>query len=184
MQFKRLRVEMIQLYSVCALTSQLAKQTRRELNVQIKRERSEISHSESFACVRAVTECLTDLQFRETASREELQNGVSSAANMIRANSLPLLHHLTGPGALPFRSSGTTVVATFASRARIAWQAWCLSLSGYRFRGHRRRFVGADFTSIGAILNLRAALPNNLWKFETINFTDNEIINSNWKEFD
>lgn len=30
---------MIQLYSVCALTSQLAKQTRRELNVQIKRER-------------------------------------------------------------------------------------------------------------------------------------------------
>ena len=165
---------MIQLYSVCALTSQLGKQTSRELHVQIKRERSEISHSESFACVRAVTECLTDLHFRETASREELQNGVSSAANMIRANSLPLLHHLLGPRALPFRSSGTTVVATFASRARIAWQAWCLS--GYRFRGHRWRFVGADFTSIGAILNLRATLPNNLWKFETINFTDNEIV--------
>jgi hypothetical protein len=54
-----------------------------------ERER-EFSHSESLACVRAVTERLTDLNFGEPADRKKLQNGFGSEAYVSRADVLPL----------------------------------------------------------------------------------------------
>lgn len=61
-------------------------QKHRVASSEKERERS---HSESLACVRAVTEKLTYLQFRGTTTREHFQNGVGSAAHMSRADMLP-----------------------------------------------------------------------------------------------
>ena len=46
------------------------------------RERLERSHSKSFACVRAITELLTDLRFSLTTTREQLQNGFCSVVHV------------------------------------------------------------------------------------------------------
>ena len=75
--------------SVGALTIREQNLTNKDATWQVVRER-EFSHSESLACVRAVTERLTDLHFGEPAAREKLQNGFGSEAYVSRADVLPL----------------------------------------------------------------------------------------------